>query len=88
MLNQQFFNPFSTEHCHGNKRSIIMAVFFNCGLQGHLKRTNSSPHLLEWHPSRPLLAVASKDEAAEADGTVHIHSDKVRVSLRTSGTTS
>lgn len=60
-----------------------MAVFFNHGVQGPSKLTNSSPHLLEWHSSRPLLAVASKDEAADADGAVHIYSNKVRVHLLT-----
>lgn len=53
-----------------------MAVFFNYRVQNPSKN-NGSPHLLEWHPSQALLAVASKDEAADADGVVHFYLDQV-----------
>lgn len=52
-----------------------MAVFFNHRVQS--PESNRSPYLLEWHPSQALLAVASKDEAADEDGVVNIHQDQV-----------
>lgn len=52
-----------------------MAVFFNHRVQS--PKSDSSPHLLEWHPTQALLAVASKDEATDANGILHIHLDQV-----------
>ena len=54
-----------------------MAVIFDQRLQRPSKQGGRVPHLLEWHSSQPLLAVVSKDEARDADGTVHIHTDQV-----------
>ena len=53
-----------------------MAVFFNHRVQGPSKN-GGTPHLLEWHPSHALLAVASKDDASDADGAVHVYRDQV-----------
>ena len=53
-----------------------MAVFFNHPVRVPPK-SGGSPHLLEWHSSQALLAVASKNEAADADGVVHFYLEKV-----------
>ena len=53
-----------------------MAVFFNHRVQAPAKSAGS-PHLLEWHPSFAVLAVASKNEAADANGAVHLYLDEV-----------
>ena len=58
-----------------------MAVIFDQRLQHPAEHGGRSPHLLEWHSSRPLLAVASKDEVKDADGAVHIHTELVNGSL-------
>ena len=54
-----------------------MAVIFNQRVRGPTEGGGRSPHLIEWHSSEPLLAVASRDEAKDADGTVHIHTEQV-----------
>ena len=54
-----------------------MAVIFDHPLQKPSKQDGRSPHLLEWHCSLPLLAVASKDETKDADGAIHIHTEQV-----------
>ena len=54
-----------------------MAVIFDRRLQSPSNQGGRSPHLLEWHSTQPLLAVASKDEAKDSDGAVHIHTEQV-----------
>ncbi len=53
-----------------------MSVFFDYPIQspglGAL-----SHHAVAWHAQFPLLAVASKNESSDADGTVHFYLDEV-----------
>ena len=62
-----------------------MAVIFDRRLHSPSNQGDRSPHLLEWHSSQPLLAVASKDEAKDSDGAVHIHTEHVSIRLLAGG---
>ena len=71
-------------YCHGNSLTK-MAVIFDRRLHSPSNQGHRSPHLLEWHSSQPLLAVASKDEAKDSDGAVHIHTEHVSIRLLAGG---
>ena len=56
-----------------------MALYFDREMQpapGQAVATVSYTDV-QWHAEHPILAVASKDEQRDADGTVRFYSDEV-----------
>ena len=55
-----------------------MAVFFDHPIQRtELGSANLVDHEVEWHEKFALLAVASKNESTDADGSVNFYLDEV-----------
>ena len=59
-----------------------MAVFFDKEVQFPRRFSGSSGrihHAVEWHTSHAILAVASKNEATDTDGSVNFYVNEVGI---------
>ena len=56
-----------------------MAVYFDYPIQKAGLGASLTHHMVEWHSSFAVLAVASKNESTDADGCVNLYLDEVGI---------